>query len=56
MEKRGIIESGRTPPEDDDQKKASGESLEDHVTKRAADQAKDSTKEARDGDVTQHSK
>lgn len=32
MEKRAVIEEGRTPPEKD------GKPLEDHVTKRAADE------------------
>jgi hypothetical protein len=36
-EKRGVIEPGRTPPEQDDEKQASEGSLEDHVGKRAAD-------------------
>ena len=33
MEKRGVIEDGRTPPEDDKQ------DLEEHLTKRAAEVA-----------------
>jgi hypothetical protein len=35
-EKRGVIESGRTPAETDE-KQASADSLADHLTKRAAD-------------------
>lgn len=38
MEKRAIIEDGRTPPETPEKQ---GEQLEDHLTKRAADAAKD---------------
>jgi len=56
MEKRGVIEPGRTPPEDDNQKQASVEQLEDHLTKRAADTAKESTKEATDGNIAQQPK
>ena len=37
MEKYGIIEEGRTPPEEDASKKASADQLSDHVCKRAAD-------------------
>ena len=37
MEKRGIIEPGRTNPEDESQKAASVDQLDDDVTKRAAD-------------------
>ena len=37
MEKRGIIEAGRTNPETDHQKAASVDQLDDDVTKRAAD-------------------
>lgn len=37
MEKRGVIEPGRTPPENDNEKAASAEQLEQHATKRAAD-------------------
>lgn len=40
-EKRGVVEQGRTPPEDKE-KAASSEQLEDHPTKRAADEAADS--------------
>lgn len=39
MEKRGVIEPGRTPPEEAGDKRAS--SLEDHVTTRAAAEAAD---------------
>lgn len=39
MEKRGVIEPGRTPPEDDQDKTASD--LESHVVQRAADAAKE---------------
>ena len=53
MEKRGVIEPGRTPPERDDQKQAAAEQLEDHVTKRAADMVRKSSGEATDGNVTQ---
>lgn len=35
-EKRGVVEQGRTPPETDE-KQASEDALEDHLTKRAAD-------------------
>ena len=42
MEKRGVIEPGRTPPEDDNEKAASAEQLEQHATKRAADAVKES--------------
>lgn len=37
-EKRGVVEQGRTPPENDDEKQASEDALEDHLTKRAADE------------------
>jgi hypothetical protein len=36
MEKRGVVEPGRTPSETDE-KRASADSLTDHVTKRAED-------------------
>lgn len=37
MEKRNVIEPGRTPPEEDGGvKQASEEELEDHLTKRAS--------------------
>lgn len=43
MEKRGVIEPGRTPAESsDDQVKQASRSLEDHVTTRLAKQASDS--------------
>lgn len=43
FEKRGVIEQGRTPPEDDSEnKKASEKDLEDHVSRRLADAASDS--------------
>ena len=38
MEKRGVIEPGRTPPENEE-KQASTDTLDNHVTKRAADAA-----------------
>jgi len=41
-EKRGIIESGRTNPEEEQQKTASEDQLDDDVTKRAADAVADS--------------
>ena len=44
MEKRGVIEPGRTPPESVDSKTAS--QLEDHPTTRAADAAYEAAKEA----------
>lgn len=44
MEKRGIIEAGRTPPETDD-KQASDSDLEDHITKRAADAVQETCRE-----------
>ena len=40
MEKRGVIEPGRTPPEKPQDRKPS--ELEQHVVKRAADAAKPS--------------
>lgn len=49
MEKRGVIEPGRTPPEDGDAKQASDQSLEDHVTKRAAEAARKAAEESKDG-------
>ena len=36
MEKRNVIEPGRTPPESED-KQASEEVLEEHLSKRAAE-------------------
>lgn len=39
MEKRAIIEEGRTPPEE------AGKPLEDHLTKRAADAVTEREKE-----------
>ena len=36
QEKRGVVEQGRTPPETDE-KQASEDALEDHLTKRAED-------------------
>lgn len=51
MEKRGVIESGRTPPE---KPECSEESrLEEHLSKRAAEQAAEQLKEATDGDHTE---
>jgi hypothetical protein len=44
MEKRGVIEPGRTPPEADTKKAAS--ELEAHTTQRAADSVKAAAKEA----------
>lgn len=44
MEKRGIIEPGRTPPEDDKVKTAS--QLGSHPTQRAADAAQEALKKA----------
>lgn len=44
MEKRGIIEPGRTNPEDDKQKAASADKLDDDATKRAADAVADQAK------------
>lgn len=42
-EKQGIIEPGRTPPEDsEDTKSASEKDLEQHTTTRLADAAEDS--------------
>ena len=40
FEKRGVIETGRTPPEETEGKEASDKPLEDHVATRAADAAK----------------
>jgi hypothetical protein len=40
VEKRGVIEPGRTPPEDDQDKTAAD--LESHVSQRAAETAKES--------------
>jgi hypothetical protein len=39
MEKRGIIQPGITPPENEGEKQASVESLEQNTDKRAADAA-----------------
>ena len=39
FEKRGVVEPGRTPPEETQDKEASDKPLEDHITKRAADAA-----------------
>jgi hypothetical protein len=44
MEKRGVIEPGRTPPEDDKVKTAA--ELGSHSTQRAADAAQESLKQA----------
>lgn len=44
MEKRGVIEPGRTPPENDRAKTAS--ELEAHPTQRAADAAKEQLQRA----------
>jgi len=44
MEKRGIIADGITNPEDDGQKTASVEQLDDDVTKRMADAVADESK------------
>lgn len=44
-EKRGVIEPGRTPPEDDSQKQATVEELEQHPTKRTSDSVSDKLKE-----------
>lgn len=41
MEKHGEIKQGVTPPEQDGEKHASEDQLEDHVSKRAADAAQD---------------
>ena len=46
IEKRGVIEEGRTPPERPAEKEARDtkpdpRALEEHLTKRAADAAKD---------------
>jgi hypothetical protein len=46
IEKRGVIEEGRTPPEDTS--KEATEHLEEHATKRAADAAKTTTQGAAD--------
>jgi len=46
LEKRGVIEEGRTPPEDTT--KEAAEHLEAHTAQRAADVAKATTKEAAD--------
>ena len=40
LEKRGVIEPGRTPPEETEDKEASDKPLEDHVATRAADAVK----------------
>ena len=45
MEKRAIIEPGRTNPEDESQKTASTEQLDDDVTKRAADAVAEQSKQ-----------
>ncbi len=50
QEKRGIIESGRTNPEDDGQKKASAEQLDDDVTKRVADAVADEFESPQSGE------
>ena len=41
MEKRAIIEEGRTPPEEKEHKEASQKDLEDHASKRLADKVKE---------------
>lgn len=42
MEKRGVIEEGVTPPEDDTKSASTDTDLSDHVTRRLADAAEDS--------------
>lgn len=44
LEKRGVIEPGRTPPEDDKVKTAA--ELGSHPTQRAADAAQEALKQA----------
>ncbi len=46
FEKRGVIEPGRTPPEDSLQKVGSVEDLSQHTTARAADAVKEAAAEA----------
>jgi hypothetical protein len=52
MEKQGVIRPGMTPPEDKDkqEKAASAEELERHVTKRTADAAEAALRKAPPGD------
>lgn len=45
MEKRAIIEPGRTPPENDQEDKTAS-ALESHPTQRAADAAKEQLQRA----------
>ena len=52
MEKRNVIEPGRTPPEEDGGvKQASEEELEDHLMKRAASAAAEKLLENAERDV-----
>ena len=46
MEKRGVIEDGITPPETPEKK---GEHLEEHLSKRAADAAREKVAEDKGG-------
>ena len=45
MEKRGVIEEGRTPPETKpgEEKQAADAPLEEHTTKRTADAAEEAS-------------
>lgn len=51
FEKRGVVENGRTVPEDSSKSaSADVESLDDHVTNRLSDAAKDSIDANRNSD------